>query len=139
MYPENTHRLGLLDSDDWAAFLPGSQGIIGLSEDGRPLTISMFHQLECLDIVRKQLVSRGENHSSEALPGQVCSGSHQSGWELTQHCMNYLRQMVLCHSHTALESIKSPAGSIDYTKSRYLCRDWTAVFDKWSHLRDAGL
>lgn len=137
MFPENTHRYGLLDSADWAALVPHPHGIT-TEEDGRPVTISMFHQLECLNIVREQLVSRSPSRNNETLRTGMCLDTPRRRWEVSQHCMNYLRQMVLCHSHTALESIRSEHGPgiVDLTKSRYVCRDWTAVYDRWRRRRD---
>jgi Mycotoxin biosynthesis protein UstYa len=74
----------------------------------------MFHELQCLDNIRQALIDK-ENQN-----------------EIVHHCMNYLRQMTLCHSHTALESVgwDSPPKVVDLTRSLYQCRDWTALHDE---------
>lgn len=131
MYPENTHRFGLLADEDWKAIMPKSQGAT-TAEDGHFITISMFHQLECLNIVREQLTSAALNRSAEMPRAETCPKMARTRWDLTQHCMNYLRQMVLCHSHTALETIRSTVGPgiVDWSKSRYICRDWSVVYSQ---------
>lgn len=53
-------------------------------------TIAMFHQLRCLDIIR-------EDYASESgIPAP-----------LREHCINYLRQSVLCLADVRLESVRS--------------------------------
>ncbi|KZT41702.1 hypothetical protein SISSUDRAFT_1031038 [Sistotremastrum suecicum HHB10207 ss-3] len=77
--------------------------------------ISMFHQLHCLDKIRSVLVS-GSNPRH------------------AQHCMNYLRQSVLCRADTMLdpEFKDGVAGGVGAV---HVCRDWSAVYayaqDNW--------
>ncbi|KAK0201391.1 hypothetical protein DFS33DRAFT_1276289 [Desarmillaria ectypa] len=58
--------------------LPPGGGIVHLGPNQRPFSISMFHQLRCLNIVRGELMD-----SQKVVDSQ-----------LLQHC--YLRQMILC-------------------------------------------
>lgn len=86
----------------------------------------MFHQLKCLDIIRQELVapSQRDGHTTE-------SPSH---WELTEHCMNYLRQISLCHGNTALESVRSDQSPkiTDLHRTTYECRDWSAMYAQYT-------
>ncbi|KAG2151243.1 uncharacterized protein EDB93DRAFT_1103191 [Suillus bovinus] len=72
---------------EWASLTPGN-GLVYLGEQrGHPFSISMFHQLRCLDILREDIVRA---NSSAAL---------------SRHCLNYLRQMIMCRSDAQLENI----------------------------------
>ncbi|KAF6746542.1 hypothetical protein DFP72DRAFT_634123 [Ephemerocybe angulata] len=140
MYPENTQRFNIPDFEDWEAGLPSINGThrleAGTEGNQAPVTITMFHQLHCLSIIVRQLATLDrKSHTARGDPLEgVCPVDKKSQWELTQHCMNYLRQMVLCHSHTTLETVRSqiPPSIVELAKSRYVCKDWTSVYSRWS-------
>ncbi|KAH8109250.1 hypothetical protein DFH11DRAFT_1628246 [Phellopilus nigrolimitatus] len=122
MYPEDTNRYALDTPDgeaEWRALVPPSSGngTVHLGPHARPFTVAMFHQLQCLDVVRSSIASRGE--------------IDQRAKELTDHCMNYLRQAVLCHARTVLESVRSDIGPkiTDLARSEYVCRDWRVLYE----------
>ena len=103
--------------------LPAGDGFIHLGPHDRRFGVTMFHQLQCLDVIRQALTDTQGGDANE----------------LIHHCMNYLRQMALCHSHTALESVRAdkPPKIVDLTRSMYECRDWTALYKgaEANHLR----
>jgi len=108
------------------ATLPGRNhdGIFWLSVNGshekRAFTLSMFHQIRCLNIIRSSLVAF---RTKKVSPDR-----------LTSHCMNYLRQMVLCRSDLTLESGRDPVGPRTVTSDiTHMCRDWGVV---WEALED---
>lgn len=78
----------------------------------------MIHQLHCLDIIREEMFRERHEDSTEPSP-------------LSRHCLNYVKQMVLCHGDVQLEPKQYPNGTeaaaIDQI---YECRDWIAVYDK---------
>lgn len=126
LYPEDTHRYALdtsLGSAEWRTMLPAGDGFIHLGPHDRRFGVTMFHQLQCLDVIRQALTDTQGGDANE----------------LIHHCMNYLRQMALCHSHTALESVRAdkPPKIVDLTRSMYECRDWTALYKgaEANHLR----
>lgn len=111
-----------LSSQEWAALLP-NQGIIYLGHDRhnpQPFTTSLFHQLRCLNIIRQQIVSfRSSDPKHRQEPSRLAS-----------HCMNYLRQMVLCRSNLHLESVRSHVGPrVAVSDVTRRCKDWKAVYD----------
>ncbi|KIJ63971.1 hypothetical protein HYDPIDRAFT_133254 [Hydnomerulius pinastri MD-312] len=125
LFPEDSHHYQLdtaLGKMEWRALWPSGDGTISLGPSGRRFTVAMFHQLQCLDIIREELVATPNADSSTSDDGRR--------WELTEHCMNYLRQMMLCHSEIALESVRSavPPSIVDLTRSRYTCRNWTELY-----------
>ncbi|KAH9929360.1 uncharacterized protein B0H18DRAFT_873804, partial [Fomitopsis serialis] len=105
---------------EFAALLPHSGHLVYL--DGpqasssasvpQAYTVTLFHQLKCLDIVRAQYA----DPTDARLP-------------LTNHCLNYLRQTILCHPNTRVE----PAINSEGTAVRgydTVCRDWTKVYEE---------
>ncbi|TFY63036.1 hypothetical protein EVG20_g6489 [Dentipellis fragilis] len=92
LYPEDQHRYTMYGPNskaEWAALVPRN-GTVRLGPHGRTFSIAMFHQLRCLDMIREAMVHM-EVEIEERDP-------------VVDHCVNYLRQIVLCHAHTAIES-----------------------------------
>jgi len=115
----NTVRYNMSTPDgaeEWKKLVPGD-GLIYLGPEKRPFTISMLHQLRCLDIVRQGVI-RTEDYSEES-------------WGLVRHCMNYIRQMVLCRADSYLESFQDASNTrpLD-TLALFECRDWDAVYQE---------
>jgi len=101
---------------EWAALYPGG-GIIHLGDDKQPYTVSMLHQLRCLDILRKgaiERVNKGLAHSNKPT-------------DLQHHCVNYLRQMVLCRANTEVEDVVGKPEKIILYQQQ--CMDWEAVYE----------
>lgn len=98
---------------EWAELLPGGDGIVYLGEHKQPFGISLFHQLRCLDILRNETVTPRDSPPSE----------------LARHCLNYLKQMMLCRGDVHLESFNyaSHIDPIDQSGD-WECRDWDVVY-----------
>ena len=121
MYFEPTvhYELNTTTADaEWAALFPhGGVVRIGDPEHREPYTISMFHQLRCLDVIRRAYVAR------EALSPEGPSA-------VSLHCLQYLRQMVLCRRDTRLEPVVDPTGPHAVQPwGTMVCKDWTKVYD----------
>jgi len=69
----------------------------------------MFHQMHCLQKIRSAIV-QGE------------AGHH------IRHCLNLLRQVVLCASDTTLDPLSTASGT-DGLGVVHVCRDWQKVYD----------
>lgn len=76
----------------------------------------MIHQLHCLDIIRVGFVVNGTNAAHHI-----------------EHCLRYLRQVVLCYADITLEvdtpvmvdgQLEHAAGGVGMV---HRCKDWTAV------------
>ncbi|KAF9465116.1 hypothetical protein BDZ94DRAFT_408386 [Collybia nuda] len=117
MSVENTLHYRYDNGTEWDRLLP-SNGVLHLGDHHEEFTVSMFHQLRCLNIVRGSLVS----HRSQSIK--------DSEMKLARHCMNYLRQMVLCRSQLHLESVRDHVGvRLTVSETTHTCRDWTAVYE----------
>ena len=118
MTVSDTSRYGLNEAGkvDYAMLMPsGGHTIhISTSNDSAPVTytVSLFHQLKCLEIYHREYL--------KPLPREVTP-------EL-RGCLNYLRQSLLCHADTRLESVKNARvqASKQYDT---ICRDWTKVYE----------
>lgn len=100
------------DSADYALLLPSGGHVVRLGDQLTPHTVSMFHQLRCLDVIRQSYMFPLTNDTSTT----------------ATHCLNYIRQRLLCKPTKRIESARHPEGttSKDYDA---LCSDWTALYD----------
>jgi Mycotoxin biosynthesis protein UstYa len=108
--------------EDWATTQVDGGGFMTVGPPRRGFSVSMFHQLHCLRLVRW------------ALGGKY----HAKAWGHVQHCLNYLRQDIICDSDVTLE----PADILerDYEAERFgsvhICRNWEALYmeanDNWA-------
>ncbi|KAG1735293.1 uncharacterized protein EDB91DRAFT_1007658, partial [Suillus paluster] len=79
---------------------------------GRMFGVSMFHQIHCLQMIRKALINGSRCHSG--------------------HCLNFLRQAVLCNADTTLDPFfVDPDGTMTGTDGlgmTTVCRNWAQVY-----------
>jgi len=118
---ENTAHYQVSEDDaEWAALIPGDGVVyIGEGKNAQPYTISIYHQLRCLDIIRKGIVSLEANTSSGVPTNSLTPLAH--------HCINYLREMVLCRSDIDTDNILGRPKPV-VTPDLYQCWDWEAVY-----------
>lgn len=93
----NSKRYQLLSpdgTDDWAHLATRLGARVHNRQSGEVRTVAMFHQLECLV------------HMSRAFR----EFPSISSYNLNQHCLNYMRQALLCHAETRLEPVHSLKG-----------------------------
>ncbi|KAK0185496.1 hypothetical protein F5146DRAFT_1005480 [Armillaria mellea] len=99
---------------EWDRLLPPGGGMLHLGPNQQPFSISMFHQLHCLNIIRAGLMESKRAADEQPL----------------QHCMNYLRQMVLCRADGQLQSVRrSTGGGVTAWSQPRVCRNWRTVYD----------
>ncbi|PSR72226.1 hypothetical protein PHLCEN_2v11901 [Hermanssonia centrifuga] len=95
--------------------LPGL-GRMRLGPERRVFAISMFHQLHCLRELQRSIVHREDTRNS---------------YHHVQHCLNYLRQSLLC---TAADTIEPGDPMLSDFETGGVgpdlgCQDWEKVFD----------
>ena len=122
LFAEDTARYQLYSApnadQEWEALVP-ADGMVYMGQDDQPYMVSMFHQLQCLDVVRRQIVHQSED-GADRQPKE-----HDA---LTRHCLNYLRQMVLCRGDTQLDVVYGRPRPV-ISPDEYQCLDWTVVYD----------
>ncbi|KAI0077300.1 hypothetical protein K474DRAFT_1596295, partial [Panus rudis PR-1116 ss-1] len=119
---------------EWKSLVPGD-GVVYLGKEQRPFGVSMMHQLGCLDVLREEIVRPREE---SRLSGSENDGSNMA---LARHCLNYIKQMMLCRADSQLEPFwyNNNHGPVDLY-GFYECKDWTAVhqaikLNQGEHLR----
>ncbi|KAJ7037254.1 hypothetical protein C8F04DRAFT_1093061 [Mycena alexandri] len=124
MWFNHTDRYTLNATADWRSVLPPGNGWVKLGLGYRPFSISMYHQLHCIIGIRHALYLSAIGEESRA----AATRSHSN------HCFNYLRQLLLCGADTTLEPtevLNLPDGRVGAAASgegvRHVCRDWTQV------------
>lgn len=106
---------------EWNSTLPTGGAVVFLGPHRKPFTVSVFHQLRCLNIVRMAILQVHQG---------VLLGGRGDGGELVNHCMNYLRQMVLCRTDTTLETVRAITGrGITVWDITHTCKDWETVYE----------
>ncbi|KAF2205679.1 hypothetical protein GQ43DRAFT_477169 [Delitschia confertaspora ATCC 74209] len=138
--------------DIWNSLLPPGRGFVFISnpedfglkegqqtEWGQIFSVSLFHQLHCLGLLRKQYWS---------LMNSVLNGTSDSAHELalkqhaskhTGHCFDYLRQAIMCAGDMSMEWPRDePDGGkrihVDGWGIPHKCKSWDGI---WQYmLRD---
>jgi hypothetical protein len=114
--PTKHYQLSGHNADaEWAALAP-NDGIVRLGPHRQPYSISLFHQLRCLDIIRRDIV--------QSLPPE------DSMFKLSRHCLNYMRQMVLCRADLALDPVLGRALEARVRPDTNQCVDWRRVYEE---------
>ncbi|KAG9222287.1 hypothetical protein CCMSSC00406_0006584 [Pleurotus cornucopiae] len=102
---------------EWNASLPPNADRLRIGDSPQLFTISLFHQLRCLDIIRNGIAVFRSSKTPD--PPDA----------LVHHCMNYIRQMIMCRANTDLESVRSHVGPrVAVSETTHRCRDWTRTF-----------
>jgi hypothetical protein len=110
-----SHYSAIDDSadDEYAKLQPSGGYTVRLQSKSAPssvetYTVMLFHQLKCLEILRLE---------------------HRAGGSqpLARHCLNYLRESILCRPNLRLEPAQNAIGSAirGYDAA---CNDWQSVY-----------
>ncbi|OAX33564.1 hypothetical protein K503DRAFT_775475 [Rhizopogon vinicolor AM-OR11-026] len=83
----SSEHYGTSDIHTWPEWslldhFPHGHGFVQLGPNGRIFGVSMFHQIHCLQIIWSALINGPNGHSG--------------------HCLNFLRQAILCNSDITL-------------------------------------
>ncbi|PPR06719.1 hypothetical protein CVT24_013039 [Panaeolus cyanescens] len=125
VYDTEAYAMNDVGHQEWEAMFPHGKHTVQLYDDRNgPLpagmnsstfTVSLLHQMRCLTLYQV------EYRKPQGDPKDIDP--------IIRHCLNYLRQQILCHMNTRLESSRNFKGQ---SKRGYAltCRDWTQVFEK---------
>lgn len=101
---------------EWDADVPVGTGAMRLGPRHRPFSLSMFHQLHCL----------GAFHTS--ISG--AEGADQLTDAHNKHCLDYMRQVILCDADVTLEEgdFMERVFEVDREGQTHVCQDWNAIY-----------
>ncbi|TFK41685.1 hypothetical protein BDQ12DRAFT_392738 [Crucibulum laeve] len=133
---ENSHHYALNAPSSDAEYLsmyPGQLGFLRLGPNKRFFGIAMYHQLHCLDSLRQAIIHGPDwmHHSRRAMMGGADPLGKRDQVPHADHCLNYLRQTILCSADMTLEP-ELVLGSQDVGEGlavTHVCKDWSAVHD----------
>ncbi|KAF9527832.1 hypothetical protein CPB83DRAFT_855692 [Crepidotus variabilis] len=112
---EDNEHYGIHAVDEWETLTPSGHGWVVLGAERRAYAVSMYHQLHCLDGMRYDLTqSKIGKQPTKQILGHA------------NHCYNYLRQELLCHSDLTLERA---GANVTGSKVSHVCRDWVQIRD----------
>ncbi|KZV61847.1 hypothetical protein PENSPDRAFT_693021 [Peniophora sp. CONT] len=118
---------GIYQDDEWASVFPKSNGWVALGPERELFVVSMFHQMHCLDALRYGYAAA--KHGYLQYPGNGTGVEHH-----VNHCLVYLREIILCGADTTLEYgelAKDDTGKVMHGASgldvMHQCKDWTAI------------
>ncbi|PBK64373.1 hypothetical protein ARMSODRAFT_979199 [Armillaria solidipes] len=103
---------------EWKYSYPRGLGSFRAGPDHLAYFITTFHEQHCVESLGKMLVTASSRD-----------------WGHTQHCLNILRQLALCHPDMTLE----PGDFMErnFTEERigeeHICNDWEGVSDAGTH------
>ncbi|KAF9008618.1 hypothetical protein BDZ89DRAFT_1078883 [Hymenopellis radicata] len=100
----------------WASSAATGYGYVRLGPEKRAYAVSMFHQLHCLRLMRSALAGRYDDYTR----------GH------TQHCLSYLRQMILCSPDLTLEpsDVLDRDFEVDRQGATHVCPDWGVMYEE---------
>ncbi|KZV89602.1 hypothetical protein EXIGLDRAFT_140466 [Exidia glandulosa HHB12029] len=104
---------------EWELLAP-QRGIVHV--DGQPYLLGVFHQMRCLDVVRRSI---RDAHRTPSTPVNVSTPAGAQA----RHCLQYLRQMILCRANSRLEvAVGIYEEHNVHFDVDYVCKDWSAVY-----------
>lgn len=115
---------------EWDTLLPSGGAVVHLGPEGRPFTVSISHQLRCLRIINDALfityaAGRANNDTARTQTNTTTPNKM-----LETHCMNYMRQMILCRANSRLEPMMARYGATKTVwEVPHRCHDWRKVYD----------
>lgn len=135
---------------EWHSAYPGENlGFVRLGPKKRFFSLALYHQIHCLDSLRKAILAPptasegGHAHTRRDTTnedGKTSVHFTKRDSAHSSHCLNYLRQTILCAADLTLEP-ETELGSQDVGEGlavTHVCRDWSKVhrfvegdFEEW--------
>ena len=114
LIPEDTTHYQIYATDgsqEWETQLPSDGGYVRLGPHNRTFQLTVFHELQCLGLIRDAVSAQSFGEDSARL----------------HNCFNYLRELILCRADVTLEEVLDEQHSVNHMFPR-ICRDWEAVY-----------
>lgn len=111
--PEDTVHYQIFGDDaesEWDSIFPDGGGFLLLGPARREFGLSLFHQMHCLVRIRGAIRARKPSIHAH-------------------HCLNYLRQAIICEADSTIEPVVSSSGGRTiYAEVPRTCKDWEKVY-----------
>ncbi|GBE89266.1 hypothetical protein SCP_1502740 [Sparassis crispa] len=105
--------LGVPSDIEWFSSMSPGSGYVRLGPEDRMFVVTMFHELHCLRVLNLAF-----GKARFATPAHI------------KHCLNYLRQGILCAPDLTLEpgNFEEKDFEVERLGATHTCRDWSIVF-----------
>lgn len=119
--------LGSATDAEWLSLSTPGFGYVRLGPENRTFVVTMFHELHCLRMLN------------------LAFAPNMTSFPHVKHCLNYLRQGILCSPDLALEpgDFEEKDLEVERTHGVHECKDWPPIYnfvaqnyDGWS--KEAG-
>ncbi|KAG2154511.1 uncharacterized protein EDB93DRAFT_166394 [Suillus bovinus] len=101
--------------EEYAKLIPRGGHTVQIKDaetgENRVYTVTLFHQLKCLGIIR-------DDYAEKRPPSSIA-----------RHCMNYLRQSISCRPNIRIEPTVNNLGTA-VRGYETVCRDWTKLYEE---------
>ncbi|RPD74899.1 hypothetical protein L226DRAFT_68182 [Lentinus tigrinus ALCF2SS1-7] len=106
--------LGAPTDQEWLSIASPSYGYIRLGPEDRTFVITMFHELHCLRMI---------NRAFSKMPGATVYH--------IKHCLNYIRQGVLCDPDLTLEpgNFEERDFEVERVGGTHMCLNWDPLYE----------
>ncbi|KAI0359763.1 hypothetical protein OH77DRAFT_1501557 [Trametes cingulata] len=106
--------LGNQSEDAWASTTTTGGGYVRLGPTDRMFAVSMFHEMHCL-----RTINRAFSKTTGATPPHL------------QHCLNYIRQNILCSPDLTLEpgNFEERDFEVERIGGTHTCKDWGPIYE----------
>ncbi|KAI9703546.1 MAG: hypothetical protein M1820_005850 [Bogoriella megaspora] len=109
----------------WSSLFPKGQGyIVDPRSEAKVAGISAFHQLHCLNLLRRI-------YYAEKLGIKLDSHGPQLSVTHWGHCIDYLRRAIMCHADDNMEPVDDKTLQITLRDVPRKCRDYD-VLKAWT-------
>jgi hypothetical protein len=117
MTMEESRHYGISDADaleEWASNSAAGFGYVRLGEDYRAFALAMFHEMHCLRNFRYSIAELNDD------------------MEHMVHCLNYLRQFILCTPSLTLEppDVLTRDFEMERVGATHVCPNWVVIYDE---------
>ncbi len=113
---ESVHypAVGAPSNQEWLSIASPSVGYIRLGPEDRTFVVSMFHELHCL-----RMINGAFSKMKGANVGHI------------KHCLNYVRQGVLCDPDLTLEpgNFEERDFEVERLGGTHLCKNWNPIYE----------
>jgi len=115
----------------WNELFPKHGGFFNLPDSTQRATFSVYHQLHCLNGIRQgywmihQAAMTGQALVDEDLP-MMATPAH------IRHCIDLLRQSVMCYRDTAMELKDNEMGGVNGWGTEHQCHDYEELV-RWTN------
>ncbi|OJJ42289.1 hypothetical protein ASPZODRAFT_20615 [Penicilliopsis zonata CBS 506.65] len=121
LYPKGRGYIVAHDGDDFEHANPpfAIDGYLSPDDHYEGYILSVFHQLHCLSILMSRLGTSHEEFATHT-PEQL---------EHVSHCVEYLRQAILCSADTSLEGEAGAWAVSTAWGQKHTCKDYDALIE----------